>query len=69
MAVIIQAATRVFIYEDERLEDPNPQWAPAQVLESYTAVYPELATAQIEGPEQKGDALEFTFVRSVGKKG
>jgi PRTRC genetic system protein C len=62
-------ATRVFIYNGMALPDPGASNTPAQVKDIYGAIYPELTTADIEGPVTKGNQIEYTFRRAVGTKG
>lgn len=59
---------RVFLYNGLELADPDPSRSPAQVKDFYSAMYPELATAEVEGPDTK-DRLEYKFKRSAGVKG
>jgi PRTRC genetic system protein C len=40
-----------------------------QVRELLTPCYPELATATLEGPEDTGTALRYSFSRAIGSKG
>ena len=42
---------------------------PEQVRETYTHLYPEIATAAIEGPETVAGKLVYKFVRAIGAKG
>jgi hypothetical protein len=42
---------------------------PEQVKDVYSATYPEITSASIEGPEHKGGKLVYTFRRAVGTKG
>lgn len=65
----IQTLTREFSYAGLALPDPNPTFTPEQVRDMYSAAYPEITSASIEGPEQKGDKLVYTFKRAVGTKG
>lgn len=34
-----------------------------------TPTWPEIATATLEGPEDTGSALRYTFNRAIGSKG
>lgn len=34
-----------------------------------TPTWPEIATATLEGPEDTGCALRYTFSRAIGSKG
>jgi PRTRC genetic system protein C len=55
---------RVFKYNNMTLDDPNPSFTNEQVLNHYSALYPELNNAIIE---DKGD--HFLFKSSFGAKG
>ena len=61
---------RVFSYENRKLNDPDPNMTPEEVRDVYSATYPELATAVIDGPEDgdKGEQV-YSFRRAVGTKG
>jgi len=65
--------TRSFVFTNKgqrlTLADPGPVFKPADVLNFYAATYPELITAKITGPEIVGDAVQFSFVSTVGTKG
>lgn len=60
---------RVFRYNSVELEDPGPDHDPVDVRNLYSATYPEITSAAIEGPEQKDGKLVYTFRRAVGTKG
>lgn len=60
---------REFRYNGVRLADPMPSMTIAQVRDFYSATYPEIVNADIEGPETTGDAQVYTFRRAVGTKG
>jgi PRTRC genetic system protein C len=63
------ALIREFRYNAVRLADPLPTMTLLQVRDFYSNVYPELTSADIEGPEQAGNKQIFTFRRAVGTKG
>lgn len=65
----VQVLTRVFAYNGLELTDPDPTRSPAQVKDVYATMYPELTTAEVEGPVTKGDRMTYTFKRSTGTKG
>lgn len=65
----VQTLTRVFAYNGMELPDPDATRSPAQVKDVYAAMYPELTTAEVEGPVTKGDRMTYTFKRSTGTKG
>ena len=69
MAVKTQAVQREFSYNGIALPEIGLQFSPTEVRDVYSATYPELASAEVTGPEQKGDKLVFTFKRAVGTKG
>ncbi len=69
MTITVQKLLRSFAYNGIALPDPGPELSPEQVRDVYSATYPEITTASIEGPEQKGDRLVYTFRRAVGTKG
>jgi len=64
---------RVFLLKDKdqqiTLPDPNPDWSKEAVLNYYTATYPILTTATIEGPEINNDRVEYKFQSTLGTKG
>ena len=61
--------TRVFQFNGIRLPDPNPEMTVDNVKALYSAQYPELTTAVVNGPEAVGDKLRYTFDRAIGSKG
>ncbi len=69
MTITVQKLLRAFAYNGIALPDPGCELSPEQVRDVYSATYPEITTASIEGPEQKGERLVYTFRRAVGTKG
>lgn len=69
MALTITKATRCFTFNGVDLPDPAPNMSPEDVRDLYSATYPELTTATIEGPETRGTRLVYTFRRAAGTKG
>lgn len=67
--VKVERLSRKFSYNGVSLPDPGANYTPEQVRDIYTANYPELVAASVEGPEVKGKVLQFTFRRAVGTKG
>ena len=65
----IEALVREFSYNGVALVDPGPNLSPEQVRDMYSAAYPEITSAVIEGPERKADKLVYTFKRAAGTKG
>jgi PRTRC genetic system protein C len=60
---------REFLYNGVKLPDTTPTMSPEQVRDTYTHLYPEIATAAIEGPETVAGKLVYKFVRAIGAKG
>lgn len=60
---------RVFSYAGAELPDPNPAMTPDGVRQLYSASYPELNNATIEGPVVKHAKMIYTFARTAGSKG
>lgn len=65
----IQNLTREFRYNGVTLADPSPAMSLPQVRDFYANVYPEITSADIEGPEQIGAKVIYSFRRAVGTKG
>jgi PRTRC genetic system protein C len=61
--------TREFSFNGVKLPDPDPKLSPEQVRSVLAAMYPDIATASISGPEAVGDKLGYNFVRAIGAKG
>ena len=53
MAITINTVKREFSYNGMTLADPGTQFTPDQVRDMYTAQYPELTTAAVEGPGKR----------------
>ena len=60
---------RVFKHGDVELKDIDDAKSADQVLDFYSAQYPELTNASVTGPEVVNDRLEYKFSTSVGTKG
>jgi PRTRC genetic system protein C len=69
MSISIAAVIREFAYNGVNLLDPGPAFSPDQVRDLYTAQYPELTTAAVDGPEFAGEVARYKFVRAAGAKG
>ena len=54
---------REFVYNGVKLPDTSPAMTPEQVRDTYVYLYPEIATAAIEGPEANDGKLTYKFVR------
>lgn len=69
MSLVTTALERAFRYNSVDLVDPGSTYTPEQVRDFYSAAYPEIVSAGIDGPEQKDGKLIYTFRRAVGTKG
>jgi PRTRC genetic system protein C len=69
MSIAVAALVREFVYNGVNLTDPGPAFTPEEVRDLYSAQYPELTTAAIDGPEYSGQVMRFKFVRAAGAKG
>lgn len=65
----IQKLIREFRYNGVALADPSHTFSLEQVRDFYANVYPEITSADIEGPQQVGGKQIYTFRRAVGTKG
>jgi PRTRC genetic system protein C len=65
----IQNLIREFRYNGVALADPGALLSLEQVRDFYASVYPEILSADIEGPQQVGAKAIYTFRRAVGTKG
>ncbi len=75
MALEVKALQRDFVSRQGKggservLADPAPGMSPEEVRAHYSQVYPELASASIDGPEIRDGRQVYVFSRSVGTKG
>jgi PRTRC genetic system protein C len=65
----IHRLERQFLYNGVKLPDANSAMTLEQVRDTYVHLYPEIATAAIEGPESGDGKLTYKFVRAIGAKG
>jgi PRTRC genetic system protein C len=65
----VETLQREFFYNGSRIPDPAPNLSVEEVRELLTPSWPEIATATLEGPEDTGNALRYTFNRAIGSKG
>lgn len=65
----VSTLPRVFFYDGQELPDPMPGFSPAQVMDLYAANFPDLTTAEIEGPNEVDGKLRYVFKRANGTKG
>lgn len=69
MAVETTEIERVFKHGDIELEDPSNTMSKEEVLDFYSAQYPELTNSSVSGPSIVNDKAVFEFSTSVGTKG
>ena len=74
MALEVKALPREFVFRqgkgNERdLADPGAAMSAEEVRAHYSALYPELASAGIDGPETVNGVERYVFTGSVGTKG
>lgn len=69
MALQAQAIERRFVYAGMPLPDPSSTMSPAEVLQLWSATYPELLNAAVEGPTVEGAVHTYSFVKAVRDKG
>lgn len=69
MALVAKPIVRKFIYNGTELPDPNPAASVDACRDIFAHTHPEIATAAIDGPTQRGEVQTYTFVKSVGTKG
>lgn len=75
MSLEVSAVNRKFIIEKDKkadnieLADPHPGMSLQEVVAHYSNQYPELTTANVEGPIMDGDTAIFKFTTVLGAKG
>ncbi|MEI7298492.1 MAG: PRTRC system protein C [Paraburkholderia tropica] len=69
MTISIAKLIREFTYNGMKFADPGPAFSPIDVRDLFSAQYPELTTASVDGPEIAGEVASYKFVRAAGAKG
>ena len=69
MAITTREVVREFKYSGVTLPDPGSALSPEQIRDLYSATYPEIVSATIEGPVIKGTKMVYEFRRVTGTKG
>jgi PRTRC genetic system protein C len=70
MAFEVEELERVFVYGDNKLEDPARSMSLEQVKEFYAGQYPELNNSNVSAPEVKDGKLHYSFSKkNYGTKG
>lgn len=60
---------RVFVYDNQRFEDPGAEYSTQDVLRFLAETYPELTTATWHSRTLPDGVEEITFVKVTGDKG
>lgn len=60
---------RVFKYKELKLDDPDENKSPIQVLEHYAVMYPELSIAKVESKGIDNEIDTYEFKVNIGTKG
>lgn len=61
---------RTFLYNGVSLPDIDAKMPVEEVKNFYAStMFPELASAEVEGPEDSNGKLRYSFRKAVGKKG
>lgn len=73
MALEVQKLKREFKFkkngEQVTLADPNPEFTVEEVMQFYGNQYPELTTANLEGPTMDGKTAVYAVKTTIGTKG
>lgn len=66
----VKEIVRTFTFNDIQLPDPGIDYSPEEVRDVYSAQYPDISTALLEGViSDDGETIAYKFVRAVGSKG
>ena len=65
----MEKANRLFRYAGLNLPDPDERLDIESVRTLYAAMYPEITTAALTGPETVDGKLVYTFTKAIGTKG
>jgi PRTRC genetic system protein C len=69
--VQMQQLKRVFMFKDQRFEDPDPQSRPEEVIELLSALEPELAVGYIKSSEsnpENDSEIVYQIGTNIGTK-
>lgn len=69
MSISISEAKRLFFFNSVPLPDPGCEFTVEEVRDIYSAQYPDISTALIDGPDITEDGVTYKFIRNVGTKG
>lgn len=70
MALNVTGMKRVFKFGNRELKDPDKNMTPDEVMQFYSATYPELTTSNVHGPKvDDNNRAVYEFKTTVGTKG
>ena len=69
MTIKVEKLSRFFNYNGMSLPDPGQAVSLEQVRDVFSIQFPEIVSAEIEGPVRNGNRLEYTIRKAVGAKG
>ena len=69
MALKFESVKRKIVYKGRELADTQPEAAVEDVVRMHALTIPELATANVEGPEIKDGIATYTISARLGTKG
>ena len=69
MALKFETVTRLIVYKGRPLADLQPDAPVEDVVRQHALTIPELATANVEGPEIKNGVATYTISARLGTKG
>jgi PRTRC genetic system protein C len=69
MALKFDTVTRKIVYKGRELADTQPDGPVEDVVRQHALTIPELATANIEGPEITNGIATYTISARLGTKG
>ena len=67
MALNVTGMKRVFKFGNRELEDPDKNMTPDEVMQFYSATYPELTTSNVHGPKVDGEIPMWATPAATGK--
>lgn len=69
MSISVSEAKRFFFFNSVSLPDPGIEFTVDEVRDVYSAQYPDISTALIDGPDISESGVTYKFIRNVGTKG
>jgi PRTRC genetic system protein C len=62
---------RIFLFKDLKLEDPNEDFTPIEVIKHYSGLYPEMTVATLGSQKvnEDGTEIHITIQSKVGTNG